>query len=555
MRGLLAIIATLLVIGCVLPWLGRQPIQSRAPVVALSLPRTLDPCMATRLDEFRLITSLFEPLIRLDAATLKPQPALAERWETNADQSVWTFTIDQRARWQDGRAVVANDMRRGLLRHLITQSPNAFYLEGLVAGATCAATDLAQRRIILERDCGLRCPDDHTLIVQLEHPAPYLTAILSLMAFVPLLPEQDIENDVGRRIWTDPTTVIGNGPFRCNGYTPRHHYDFIPSPSYGGAHPAHGPVRALIIDDPGTALRLYLSGGIDAIFLLPSDAVGDLRREHVVGMQQAPSLSTAFLRVRIVPRPNDNPSITRVLQHPRFRRALATGLDRRAISEYLMQGNTTPATTFVPAELKNYLPYKAPTAVLADNLDQAIADLAAARADLGTIPEIELTTPSQPSERQSTVELIADQWRRRLGIDVRLVVMPQTELRSHEISIDYDLLLAVWLGDFLDPTTFLDCFRIEAGANRTGYADPLYDKLLDTASTSIGDARWQALMAAERRLVEAVPLIPLFHTSCSFLARPGIEGITANPLEIVHFDQIRWANAPAQYIDQRKTDR
>jgi ABC-type oligopeptide transport system substrate-binding subunit len=101
----------------------------------------------------------------------------------------------------------------------------------------------------------------------------------------------------------------------------------------------------------------------------------------------------------------------------------------------------------------------------------------------------------------------------------------------------------VWLGDFLDPTTFLDCFRTDGGANRTGFADPEYDRLLDTASASIGDARWRALEAAERRLVEAVPLIPLCHTACSFLVRPGLGGITANPLEIVHFDQVARAGA------------
>jgi hypothetical protein len=33
-------------------------------------------------------------------------------------------------------------------------------------------------------------------------------------------------------------------------------------------------------------------------------------------------------------------------------------------------------------------------------------------------------------------------------------------------------------------------------------------------------------------------LIPLYHTACSFLVRPGIEGITANPLEIVHFNEV-----------------
>lgn len=552
MRGLLAIIAFLLALGCVLPWATHTAAPLGAPVIALSLPRTIDPCMATRLDEFRLVTALFEPLVRLDARTLQPKPALAATWETNADQSVWTFHLDRRARWHDGKPVLAADIRRGLLRHLITQSPNAFYLDGLLKGAASKATRLDERRVILERECGLRCPDEHTLVVELAHPAPYLTAILSLSAFVPLRAEQDLDDDTTRKTWTDPTTIIGNGPFRCTGYTPRHHYDFTPHPGYGGAHPARGPVRALIVDSPGTALRLYLSGEVDAILLLASDTVGDLKRNHITGLHQAPSLSTAFLRTRIVPRPQDKAEVTRALQHPRLRRALATGLDRRAISDHLMQGNAIPATTFVPGALGDYLPYRAPVTVLADNIEQAKADIAAAKADLGTLPELELVAPSQPAERQSAAELVADQWRRHLGITVKLTILPQTELRSREKAIDYDLSYAVWLGDFLDPTTFLDCFRIDGGANRTGFADPEYDKLLDTASASIGETRWKALEAAEQRLVEAVPLIPLCHTACSFLVRPDLDGISANPLEIVHFDEVaRRLFSPRRHEDAK----
>ncbi len=540
MRGLLAIIAVVLVLGGVIPWFAHGSVSRDVPVIALSLPRTIDPCLATRLDEFRLVTALFEPLVRLDARTLQPQPALALRWEVSSDQLAWTFHLDPRARWHDGRPVAASDMRRGLLRHLITQSPNAFYLDGLLSGGRCAATTLTERRLLLERDCGLECPDEGTLVVRLAHPASYLTAILSLSAFVPLRPEQDRDDDNARQAWTDPTAVIGNGPFRCTSYIPRHHYDFTPSPSYGGAHPAHGPVRAVVIDNPGTALRLYLSGEVDAILLLPSDAVGDLRRERIAGLMQAPSLSTTYLRVRIVPRPGDQSVVTRALQHPRLRRALAIGLDRRAITDHLMQGNAIPATTFVPAALGDYLPYRAPVSVLAGTLEEAKADLAAARADLGELPEFELVAPSQPAERQSTAELVADQWRRNLGVHVRLTILPQTELRSREKAIDYDVALAVWLGDFLDPITFLDCFRIDGGANRTGFADPLYDGLLDSAAVSTGTARWQALEAAERRLVEAVPLIPLCHTACSFLVRPGLQGVVANPLEIVRFDEVYW---------------
>ena len=542
MRRLLAIVACLLVVGMVGSWLTWASPRSSAPVIALALPRSIDPCMVTRLDEFRLVTALFEPLIRLDAKTLQPQAGLATHWETNADQSVWTFHLDQRARWSDGKPVTALDMRRGLLRHLITQSPNACYLDGLLAGSQTSATDLAERRTILERDCGLLCPDARTLVVKLTHPAPYLTAILSLSAFVPLTEQHDRDDDAGRLQWTDPGTIIGNGPFRCTAYTPRHSYTFTPSATYGGAHPAGGAVHVAIIDSPGTALRLYLSGEVDAVLMLPADAVGDLRRAQIPGLDQSTSLSTAFWRVRIVPRPKDKPEVTKALQHPLLRRALATGFDREMICQHLLQGNAVSGTTFVPGALGNYLPYHAPIDVLKDNLEQARKDIAAAKADLGTLPVFELVAPSQPAERQSIAELMADQWLRNLGVQTRLTILPQTELRSREKAIDYDLSFAMWLGDFLDPTTFLDCFRIDGGANRTGYADPAYDALLDQASASIGKARWDALEAAELRLVTAVPLIPLLHSACSFLVRPNLIGINANPLEIVHFDSISWAS-------------
>ncbi len=540
MRRLLAAIIAAFIVAALVPWLARPPLTGHGPVIVLGLPRTIDPTAATRLDEFRLVTALFEPLVVLDPRTLAAKPALAAAWEVSTDERTWTFRIDERARWSDGRRVTSIDVRRGLLRHLIVQSPNAFYIEGLIVGSFSAERSEVDRRSTLERDVGLDCPNEHTLVLRLAHPAPYLPAILSLSAFVPLTPEQDQPSSAGSSAWTDPTQVIGNGPLICHHHLARHHYDFTPSPTYGGSHPARGPVRALVIDNPGTALRLYLSGEVDAILTLPADAVGDLRRNHVAGLQQSASLSTAYLRLRVVPRPADNPAITTALRHPRLRRALARAVDRNELTDHLLNGSAVPATTFVPAALSAYLPYHAPVDVLAGDDAAAAADLAAARADLGTLPELELVTPSQPADRLSAAELIADQWRRRLGLAVRLTILPQTELRSREKAIDYDLALAIWLGDFLDPTTFLDCFRTDGGANRTGFADPEYDRLLDRAAATVGDERWRLLEAAERRLVEFTPLIPLWHGACSFLVRPGLSGIHANPLEIVHLDAVGW---------------
>ncbi len=540
MRRLLAIIASILVVGIVVSWLTWATPRSPAPVIALSLPRTIDPCMATRQDEFRLITALFEPLVRLDPKTLQPQQALATHWETNSDQSIWTFHLDKRARWNNNSPVTAADMRRGLLRHLITQSPNAFYLEGLVEKSFLEENDLEIRRTILERDIGIHCPDEHTLVIELTHPAPYLTAILSLSVFVPLTVEQDRDDDSARLSWTDPKKIIGNGPLIVTAYTPRYAYHFSPNPNYGGAHPAQGDVHVAVVESPGTAIRQYLSGDLDAVLMMPADAVGDFNRAQVPGLMQSSSLSTSFWRVRMVPRPNEDPAVTKALQHPLLRRALATGINREEICNDLLQKNAIPATTFVPAPLKDYLPYHAPVDVLKDNIEQAVKDIEQVKKDLGSIPVLEMVAPSQPAERQSIAELIADQWRRNLGVQTRLTILPNTEIRSREKSIDYDFAYAAWLGDFLDPTTFLDCFRTDAGANRTGFADPAYDAALDLAAASIGKKRWDALETAELRLVQSVPLIPLVHSASSILVRPNLDGIIANPLEIVYFSDVKW---------------
>ena len=542
MRSALAIIAALLLLGTLVPWLMHPLAHAQGPVVVLGLPRTIDPAQASRLDEFRLVTALFEPLVRLDPVTLQPQPALARSWEVSGDRLTWTFHLDPRARWSDGTPLLAEDMRRGLLRHLILQSPNAFYLDGIITGAQSAEGDRAKRRELLER-CGIRCPDDFTLVLELVHPVPYLIAILSLAVFVPATPAQAVDGDLRSQAaaWNDPVTVVGNGPLVCTGFLPRHHYDFAPNPQYQGAHPARGGLRALLVEDPATALRLYLSAQADAILALPADAVGDLRRAGQPGLGQATSLSTAFLRVRLVPRRQaDLAGVTAALRHPRLRRALARSIDRAGLCDGLLQGDAVPATTFVPSEMARFLPYRPPLALLVSDERAADDDIKAARQDLGSIPALEMIVPAQPAERLSAAELVVDGWRRHLGLEVTLTVMPGVELRSRERGQQYDLDFAVWLGDFLDPTTFLDCFRAGGGANRTGYADAAYDGLLDRAALADGDARWALLAQAESRLLGELPLLPLYHTKCSFLVRPGLTGITANPLEIVHFDEVGW---------------
>jgi oligopeptide transport system substrate-binding protein len=72
-------------------------------------PKTLDPQLATGEPEYRLLSSIFEGLARLDARSLEPVPGVAESWDISADGKTYTFHLRPSARWSDGRPVTAED--------------------------------------------------------------------------------------------------------------------------------------------------------------------------------------------------------------------------------------------------------------------------------------------------------------------------------------------------------------------------------------------------------------------------------------------------------------
>ena len=58
----------------------------------------------------RLFDLLYSPLLGLDPETLKFVPGLADSWTVSDDGCVFTFHLDPRAKWSDGKPVLAKDV-------------------------------------------------------------------------------------------------------------------------------------------------------------------------------------------------------------------------------------------------------------------------------------------------------------------------------------------------------------------------------------------------------------------------------------------------------------
>ena len=129
-----------------------------------------------------------EGLLKYDY-DLNPEPQLATAWNISPDGTVYTFTLRQGVKWHDGKPFTAADVAFSieLLMKIHPRGRNTF------ANVTAIET-----------------PDDHTVVLRLSKPAPYL-----IRAFVatetPIIPKHIYE---GTDPLTNPATSapIGTGP-------------------------------------------------------------------------------------------------------------------------------------------------------------------------------------------------------------------------------------------------------------------------------------------------------------------------------------------------------
>ena len=116
-------------------------------------------------------------------------------------------------------------------------------------------------------------------------------------------------------------------------------------------------------------------------------------------------------------------------------------------------------------------------------------------------------------------------WRRDLGLDVRLLNQEFKVVLAERRAGRFQILLSDWVGDYLDPTTFLDLWRSDNGNNHTGWAHPEYDALLFAAARTADSAtRIAQLERAEALMLAAAPVIPIYHNTHVFLVQTSVKG-------------------------------
>lgn len=513
--GLLAFLALLNLTGC---WSRESAVArgNQEQVLHRGLGADvaeLDPHIVTGLPELNVLSALFEGLVTEDSRDLHPVSGVASSWDISHDQLRYTFHLRADSLWSNGDPVTAQDFVNSF-RRVLTPSLGADYASMLYVVQNAEAYHKGELRDFSA--VGVAAPDDHTLVITLDHSTPHFLALLSHPVWFPVhLATLERSGAIDQRgnPWTRPETMVSNGPFVLREWQRDRVIIVEKSSTYWDSKTVRlNAIHFHPNDSVNSEERAYRAGQLHITEALPVSKVATYRRDHPEVLRINPFLDTYFLRLNVT-RPQ--------LNNPIIRRALSLSIDRTAIVENVTRGGQLPAHSFTPPGTAGYEP---PQGVSQD-LEAARQLLIEAGYPNGDgLPIFELLV-NNSGNHQIIAEAIQEMWRRDLGIKVAVVNMEQKTLLSQRRTLDYQILRSDWVGDYLDPSTFLNVFSGNSGNNHTGWNNPEYDDLLyQSDRTADTEARYALMYRAEEILLREAPIIPIYYYTTVRLVHPAVRG-------------------------------
>ncbi|MEM6749009.1 MAG: peptide ABC transporter substrate-binding protein [Planctomycetota bacterium] len=584
----------LLLIVPPLAWVnfGFKPEAKRQPdtlvFCSTSKITTLDPQKSQALNDSRIITSLLEPLLRFDPGRLAADPgdpaalipgAAAALPELGEDGRTYTFKLRPDAKWSNGDPVTARDFDRAWMRglfpdmsapytdklKLIEGGEDFFQWRSHILTLMSDQADeqaLAEARAALpEQDRGfgpgdgqaafersmehydetvrVDTPDDHTLVVRLEKVTPYFPELAAFMTFSPLHADSAmaalrVNPDTGAitmdtTYFQSPDRFVTNGAYQLDKWDFGQRLELVANPLFRDhANRRNQRLVMLVIEDEGVALLRFNRGEVDWCLSIASSSplaaslvAGRPGEAHLVGYA-----ATYYYSFNCSPTIDGRPN---PFADARVRRALSMAIDRKTLVREVTQLNQPIADSFIP---EGQMPGYTPPDGQYHRFDPAAAKALLAEAGYGPNRPLRFEFAyNTGGGHEIPGQAIANMWKEHLGVTVTTAAYEWGTFQEIRRNKAYEVARNGWFGDYRDPSTFLELFRSGGSGNVTGYADPEYDRLIDEAGKALEpDKRARLFAEAEQRMLDAAPMIPLWHYTELFLYDENrVQGLNLNP--------------------------
>jgi oligopeptide transport system substrate-binding protein len=494
----------------------------------ISEPQTLDPQICQGQSEQEIINSLMVGLVENDEYDqAKVVPGLADHWDHNEDYSVWTFHIRDNAKWSNGDPVIAQDFVDSY-RRILTASLGAVYSEALFIMK--GARDYYEQKSTDFNQVGVHAEDPHTLRIELIGPTPYLLSAILYPCWYPVhmptilkfgkMDERDTK-------WTTPGNYVGTGPFIIKTWRQNDVIEVVRNPLYWDAATVKlNGINFYSIENSDTAERAFEAGQLHKTLDVPLDRIPYYRREHPELIRIEPFVADYFYRLNTNRKPLDNPKV---------RLALNLAVNREEIVTNITRAKQRPETGLVPPGMDGYEPLD----VIHYDPERARQLLAEAGYPNGKgFPKFNILINTHEAHRV-IAEAIQQMWKQELNIDVGIENQEWKVYLQSQNSMNYDMCRGGWIGDFMDPSTFLSIWTTGNGNNATGWSNPTYDQLIDQAAhTGDPQKRFEILHDAERLFLSEPAVVCIYWYTRFYLLDPSVKNWNPLALDVHNYKYI-----------------
>ncbi|WP_166243799.1 peptide ABC transporter substrate-binding protein [Paenibacillus turpanensis] len=480
---------------------------------------TIDPTIAKDSASSWVLDHVFEGLYFQDKDGLKP--GQAKEVKVSDDGLVYTFTLKDNLKWSNGDPVTAADFEFSW-KHVLnpkTASEYAYQIADYIKGGkeyNGADSKLSEAEMNKLRDAvGVKAQDEKTLVVTLASPTPYFLQLTSFYTYYPVN-KKVVEANPN---WAaEASTHVGNGPFKVTEWGKDKRLVVQKNENYYNkdAITASEVVWNNITDD-NTAWQMFTAGDLNVYRSVTPAAVDQAKASGELVV--TPKLSTYFYRINVNKAPFNNAKV---------RKALAMAIERQPIIDNILKTGQKPAFAFVSPgiqmggkDFRDGEPgyFKEDMAEAKKLLEEGLSEL-----NLTSMPKFTVSYNTNEGHKK-IAEAIQEMWKKNLGVEATLENIEWKVYLDKVQKLDYQIARAGWIGDYLDPMTYIDMFVTGGTNNETGWSNAKYDELVAAAKKEQKeDVRIQLFRDAEKILMDEMPIIPIYFYTSANAYKTNLEG-------------------------------
>jgi len=490
-------------------------------------PASLDPLKAVGLPEIQVIRDLFEGLTNQDAQG-KIVPGVAQSW-SSSDNKTWVFTLRNNARWSNGDQVTAQDFVSSWQRLVAPEnsSPFAWFagLSGIENAAAITKGEMTPDKL------GVVAQGKTQLKVTLDRPVPWFPALVANVALFPV-PQKTIAQEGDS--WTAPGKLVGNGAYQLSERVVNEKIVLIRNPDYwDDAHSVLTKVTFVPINEESSATKRYRANDVDITESFPKNMYAMLKKTLPGEVYTPDQLGTYYYAFNTQKGPTAD---------VRVRKALSWSIDRKVIAEKVLGTGEKPAWHFTPDVTAGFKPLPTFMQQHDQNTLNAQAKALLAAAGYGPTKPLKLKLLYNTSESHQKIAIaVASMWKKNLGVDVTLENQEWKTYIDSRNSGNFDVIRASWVGDYNEPSTFLNLLTSGNSSNISRFSNADYDAAIAKASKETNDqARNSDYNRAEQILAEQTPIAPIYQYTNGRLIKPWVKGYPITNPEDVAYSRELW---------------